>query len=247
MKLLEGQVAVVTGSARGIGLAIATRFVEHGASVVVSDVDGAAAERARDEFVEQGGAVVAAATDVRRQDDMEQLARTAVDGFGRLDIWVNNAGITRDATLKNMTADQWQDVLDVHLGGTFFGIQAAAAIMREQGAGAIVNLSSISGKVGFFGQANYSAAKAGIVALSKVAAKELARFGVRVNAVQPGLIRTDMTTAMPQEIWDQKLAEVPLGRAGEPDEVAKVVLFLSSDLASYVTGAAIEVTGGRYM
>jgi 3-oxoacyl-[acyl-carrier protein] reductase len=243
--LLEGRVAVVTGAARGIGLAIAKTFAEHGSSLVLSDIDAEVAARALEEFAD--GTAVAVAADVCRHDDLERVAQAAMDAFGRLDVWVNNAGITRDATLKNMTVEQWQQVLDVHLNGTFFGTQCAAAVMRTQGSGAIVNLSSISGKVGFFGQANYSAAKAGIVALSKVAAKELARYGVRVNAVQPGLIRTDMTTAMPQEIWDQKLAEVPLGRAGDPEEVAKVVLFLASDLSSYVTGASIEVTGGRFM
>jgi 3-oxoacyl-[acyl-carrier protein] reductase len=245
MRLLEGQVVVVTGGARGIGLAIATLCAEHGASLVLSDVGTAALDAAVAGF--EPGTVVGVTADVRRRSDMERVAAEAVGRFGRLDVWVNNAGITRDATMKNMTEEQWQQVIDVHLNGTFFGIQAAAGVMREQGSGAIVNISSISGKVGFFGQANYSAAKAGIVALSKVAAKELARHAVRVNAVQPGLIRTEMTTAMPQEIWDQKLAEVPLGRAGEPEEVAKVVLFLASDLASYVSGATVEVTGGRYM
>jgi 3-oxoacyl-[acyl-carrier protein] reductase len=245
--LLDGQTAVVTGSARGIGLAIAKALAAEGASVVISDVDGAAAEETAKALSEQGITASAVAADVASPDDVERLARTAVERHGTLDVFVNNAGITRDATIKNMTAQQWQQVMDVHLTGTFNGIKSAGAIMREQQRGAIVNLSSISGKVGFFGQANYSAAKAGIVALTKVAAKELARFDVRVNAVQPGLIRTDMTTAMAQEIWDQKLAEVPMGRAGEPEEVASVVLFLASRMASYVTGAVVEITGGRFM
>jgi 3-oxoacyl-[acyl-carrier protein] reductase len=167
--------------------------------------------------------------------------------LGSLDVLVNNAGITRDATLRKMTLDDWQLVIDVHLKGTFLGTQAAAAVMRQQKCGAIVNISSISGKVGFVGQTNYSAAKAGIIGLTKAAAKELAPHGVRINAVQPGLIRTAMTEALRQDIWNQKVSEVPMGRAGEPEEVANAVLFLASDLASYITGAVLEVTGGRYM
>ncbi len=247
MTLLEGQTAVVTGAARGIGLAIATAFAAEGATVVISDVDAAAAEASAKALGAQGATAHAVAADVTDAAAVELVARSALERYGRLDVFVNNAGITRDATIKNMTAEQWQQVMDVHLTGTFNGIKSAGAIMREQGSGSIVNLSSISAKVGFFGQANYSAAKAGIVALTKVAAKELARYDVRVNAVQPGLIRTDMTTAMAQEIWDQKLAEVPMGRAGEPEEVASVVLFLASGMASYVTGAVVEITGGRYM
>jgi 3-oxoacyl-[acyl-carrier protein] reductase len=137
-------------------------------------------------------------------------------------------------------------VIAVHLKGTWNGTRAAAAVMREQGSGAIINMSSISGKVGLVGQTNYSAAKAGIIGLTKAAAKELAHLGVRVNAIQPGLIRSAMTEAMPQRIWDAKLAEVPMGRAGDPREVATVALFLASDLSSYMTGTVLEVTGGRH-
>ena len=156
---------------------------------------------------------------------------------------VNNAGITRDATLRKMTEDEFDQVISVHLKGTWNGLKKAASIMREQKSGAIVNMSSISGKVGMIGQTNYSAAKAGIVGMTKAASKELAHLGVRVNAIQPGLIRSAMTEAMPQRIWDSKVAEVPLGRAGEPYEVANVALFLASDLSSYMTGTVLEVTG----
>jgi 3-oxoacyl-[acyl-carrier protein] reductase len=170
-----------------------------------------------------------------------------VDHFGSLDILVNNAGITRDKSLRNMTLDDFQSVIDVHLRGTWLGVRAAAPVMRAAGSGAIINMSSMSGKVGNPGQTNYSAAKAGIVGLTKAAAKELARHGIRVNAVQPGLIRTPMTEAMPADVWAAKEAEIPMGRAGEPEEVAKVVLFLASDLSSYLTGGVLEVAGGRLM
>jgi 3-oxoacyl-[acyl-carrier protein] reductase len=160
---------------------------------------------------------------------------------------VNNAGITRDATLRKLSIEDWDAVLDVHLKGAFLMSQAAAAVMREQGSGSIVNISSLSGKVGMIGQANYSAAKAGMIGLTKATAKELAYRGVRVNAVQPGLIRTAMTEALRQDVWDQKMSEIPMGRAGDPEEVAKVVLFYASDLSSYLTGTVLEVTGGRFM
>jgi 3-oxoacyl-[acyl-carrier protein] reductase len=178
---------------------------------------------------------------------VEDLLAAAVGEFGSVDIMVNNAGVTRDATLRKMTEQEFDEVISVHLKGTWNGTRSAAAIMREQGGGAIINMSSISGKVGFIGQTNYSAAKAGIVGLTKAAAKELAHLGVRVNAIAPGLIRSAMTEAMPQRIWDAKLAEVPMGRAGEPSEVAAAALFLASDLSSYVTGTVIEVTGGRHL
>lgn len=146
-----------------------------------------------------------------------------------------------------MTEEQFDDIIAIHLKGTWNGTRAAAGRMREHGGGAIVNVSSISGKVGLKGQTNYSAAKAGIVGLTKAAAKEVAFKNVRVNAIQPGLIRTAMTLAMPQHVWDEKMAEIPLGRAGEPSEVAQVVLFLASDMSSYMTGTVLEITGGRHI
>ena len=246
MALLSGRTAVITGGAQGLGFAIAERFIAEGARVVIGDLDPGLTQAAAEQL---GGADVARAVscNVTSNTEVDALVAAAVDQFGGLDVMVNNAGITRDATLRKMTEEQFDDVIAVHLRGTWNGTRAAAAVMREQGRGAIINMSSISGKVGFVGQTNYSAAKAGIVGLTKAAAKELAHLGVRVNAIQPGLIRSAMTEAMPQRIWDAKLAEVPMGRAGEPSEVASVALFLASDLSSYMTGTVLEVTGGRHI
>ncbi|MCH9735228.1 MAG: 3-oxoacyl-ACP reductase FabG [Actinomycetia bacterium] len=246
MSLLTDRTAVVTGGAQGLGFAIAQRFIAEGARVVLGDVNAEATAEAAEKL---GGRNVARAVrcDVRSYAEVDALVAAAVSAFGGLDIMVNNAGITRDATLRKMTEDQFDQVIAVHLKGTWNGLRAAAAVMREAKSGAIVNMSSISGKVGLVGQTNYSAAKAGIVGMTKAAAKELAYLGVRVNAIQPGLIRSAMTEAMPQRIWDSKVAEVPMGRAGEPDEVAGVALFLASDLSSYMTGTVMEVTGGRHV
>jgi 3-oxoacyl-[acyl-carrier protein] reductase len=244
--MLSGQTAIITGGAQGLGFAIAERFVAEGARVVLGDLDLDATEAA---IKRLGGHGVAAAVrcDVTRSTDVDTLVYTAVERFGGLDIMVNNAGITRDATMRKMTEEQFDQVIAVHLKGTWNGMRSAAAVMRENKRGAIVNMSSLSGKIGLAGQTNYSAAKAGIVGMTKAAAKELAHLGVRVNAIAPGLIRSAMTEAMPQHIWDQKVAEVPMGRAGEPAEVANVALFLASDLSSYMTGTVMEVTGGRFM
>ncbi|NKY55133.1 3-oxoacyl-ACP reductase FabG [Nocardia flavorosea] len=246
MGLLAGKVAVVTGAAQGIGLEIARTFVREGARVVVADINDDAGAQA---VAELGGADKAAYVrcDVRDGAAVADLVDTAEDLFGPLGVFVNNAGMTRDATMRRMSEEDFDDVIAVHLKGAWNGTRAAANRMREHGAGAIVNISSLSGKVGLVGQTNYSAAKAGIVGLTKAAAKEVAFKNVRVNAVQPGLIQTPMTEAMPERIWEQKMAEIPLGRAGLPSEVASVVLFLAGDLSSYMTGTVLEVTGGRLM
>lgn len=243
MNLLEGKNAIVTGGAQGIGRATAQLLAEHGARIVVADLDEGAAAAVVDQLPHGGAAV---RCDVRTIDDVRSAVE-ACQGLGSVDVVVNNAGITRDATLRKLSVEDWDAVLDVHLKGAFLMSQAAAAVMREQGSGAIVNISSISGKVGMVGQSNYSAAKAGMVGLTKATAKELAHLGVRVNAVQPGLIRTAMTEALRQDVWEQKMSEIPMRRAGEPEEVAKAVLFLASDLSSYLTGTVLEVTGGRFM
>ncbi|MEB3023701.1 3-oxoacyl-ACP reductase FabG [[Mycobacterium] crassicus] len=245
MSLLNGRTAVITGGAQGLGFAIAQRFVAEGARVVLGDLNPEATEAAAQQLGPE--VAVAVRTDVTSSADVDALVAVAVERFGGLDIMVNNAGITRDATMRKMTEDDFDQVIAVHLKGTWNGLRAAAAVMRENKRGAIVNMSSISGKVGMVGQTNYSAAKAGIVGMTKAASKELAYLGVRVNAIQPGLIRSAMTEAMPQRIWDSKVAEVPMGRAGEPDEVAAVALFLASDLSSYMTGTVLEVTGGRHL
>ncbi|WP_431233756.1 3-oxoacyl-ACP reductase FabG [Mycolicibacterium psychrotolerans] len=246
MSLLAGQTAVITGGAQGLGFAIAEQFIAEGARVILGDLNLEATEEA---VAKLGGADVARAVkcNVTSYADVDALVDSAIEQFGRFDIMVNNAGITRDATLRKMTEDEFDQVISVHLKGTWNGLKKASTVMREQKSGAIVNMSSISGKVGMIGQTNYSAAKAGIVGMTKAASKELAHLGVRVNAIQPGLIRSAMTEAMPQRIWDSKVAEVPMGRAGEPSEVAKVALFLASDLSSYMTGTVLEVTGGRHL
>jgi len=223
-------------------LSWATGVTLNASAVLSGAVDAAATERLGGDDV-----AVALRCDVTRAADVDSLVSTAVERFGGLDVMVNNAGITRDATMRKMTEEQFDQVIAVHLKGTWNGLRSAAAIMRENKRGAIVNMSSLSGKIGLAGQTNYSAAKAGIVGMTKAAAKELAHLGVRVNAIAPGLIRSAMTEAMPLHIWDQKVAEVPMGRAGEPAEVASVALFLASDLSSYMTGTVMEVTGGRFM
>lgn len=245
MGLLEGKVAVITGGAQGIGLAIARRFLDDGARVVIGDSNLEAATAAAAHLGPERA--TAFHCDVTSEEQVTALVDRAVSEFGSLDVMVNNAGITRDATMAKMRLADLRQVLDVHVGGTWLGCKAAGAVMRHKGSGAIVNMSSISGKVGNFGQTNYSAAKAGIVGLTKACAKELARSGIRVNAIQPGLIRTAMTEAMPESAWNAKMAEIPMQRAGEPDEVAAVAAFLASDMSSYMTGAVLEVTGGRYM
>jgi 3-oxoacyl-[acyl-carrier protein] reductase len=250
MALLDDQVAVITGAAQGIGYAIAATLHEQGAHVVIADLDpdlaDAAAQKLTAESNGQAGAT-GVRCDVTNEDDVRNLTESTVDQHGGLHVFVNNAGITRDKTLRKMTSDQFRSVVDVHLYGAWLGTKYAAEAMRPNRRGAIVNISSISGKVGMFGQTNYSAAKAGVVGLTKASAKELARDGIRVNAIQPGLIRTPMTEAVPDDVYAAKLAEIPLGRAGEPSEIGSVVLFLASDLSSYVTGIVVEVAGGRHI
>lgn len=244
---LSDRTAVITGSAQGIGLEIARLLGSHGARVVLADMNGQKAEETAALLRADGIQAVPIECDVTDESAVDAVVDKAQREFDTLDIWVNNAGITRDASLRKMTLEDFRLVVDVHLTGTWLGVRAASAVMRERKAGSIVNISSISGKVGNLGQTNYSAAKAGIVGLTKAAAKELARSNVRVNAVQPGLILTDMTRAMPPEVFERMEASIPLERAGTPTEVAGAVLFLASDLSSYMTGGVIEVAGGRMM
>lgn len=245
MGLLQGKVALVTGAAQGIGLAVAERFAVEGARLMLADLDGDAAASAAKAI---DGDAAGCEADVVDADAVAGMVNATLERFGRIDVLVNNAGITRDASLAKMTLDQFRQVIDVHLQGTWLGMKEVLPVMKDQGGGgSVVNMSSISGKIGNFGQSNYAAAKAGIVGMTKSVAREGAKHAIRVNAIQPGLIDSAMTRAMPADIFGSKEAEVPMQRAGQPDEVAGVALFLASDLSSYCTGITIEVTGGRHM
>ncbi len=247
MALLEGRTAVITGAAQGLGLAIAEAFVAEGANVVLGDLnEDAVVEAAKG--LDVGDRAIGMACNVVELAQVDALVQKAVEVFGSVDVMVNNAGITRDATMRKMTEEQFDQVIDVHLRGTWNGLKTASGVMREQEkGGSIINVSSISGKVGMLGQTNYSAAKAGIVGMTKAAAKEVGFKNVRVNAIQPGFIKTAMTAAMRQDVIDSKLAEIPMGRAGEPSEVASVVVFLASDMSSYMSGTVQEIAGGRHI
>jgi 3-oxoacyl-[acyl-carrier protein] reductase len=248
-QLLPGATAVITGAARGIGLAIARKLGEHGAAVVLVDRDGDAVKLRADELAERDITAVAVKADVTDLEAMRNVMDRAVELGGRLDVVVNNAGIVRDGVIWRLSVDDFDAVVDVNLKGAWIGTKVAVETMRRQSpvGGAIVNVSSIAGKSGNIGQTNYSAAKAGIVGLTKAVAKEAARRGIRVNAVQPGLINTAMTAALSGEALQEKLHQIPLARPGEPAEVADAVVFLASPMSSYITGAVLEVTGGRYM
>jgi len=240
---LGGKTAVVTGASQGLGEATARLLHRAGANVVVNYLDlgqnRANAERIQREL---GDRAIAIEADVRRPDRVVAMLDDAISRFGRLDIVVNNAGIIRDRTVKKMTSEEWREVLDTNLTGVFNVCKAAVERISE--GGRIVNIASISGVVGFFGQANYAAAKAGVVALTKVLSKELARRRVTVNAVAPGVVLTEMGRTIPEEVRNWMLTNIPMGRFGEANEIANVILFLSSDLASYVTGQTIHVNGG---
>ena len=237
----------MTGGSKGIGLAIAQVLAEAGASVVIGARDEAGVQAAVKLLRAAGADASGVTCDVSIESDIDALVLHCKALHGRLDVMVNNAGNTRDATMRTMTYEDFRAVLDVHLSGAWLGTRAAARVMREQGSGSIINISSIAGKIGNIGQTNYAAAKSGMVGLTKSAAKELAHLGVRVNVLQPGLTRTPMTESMRPDLFERKLKAIPMGRAGEAREIATAVLFLASDLSSYVTGAVLEVTGGRDM
>ena len=243
--LLRGTAAIVTGGGQGIGLAIAEAFVRQGASVLVADVDQLKAQEAIASLVEAGHSIAAVRCDVTSELDHAAVVGTCREVFGRIDILVNNAGVTRDNYIAKMSEADFDMVMDVSVKGAWLGTRSVAPIFREQRSGVIVNMSSLSGKIGNPGQTNYSTAKAGLVGLTKASAKELGPSNVRVNAIMPGLVRTAMTLAMKPEVFAAKEAEVPLGRAGLPDEVASAAVFLASPMASYINGAVLEVTGGR--
>ena len=244
---LDGQVAVVTGASRGIGRACALELAREGASVVVNYVSNAdAAEETRDAIHELGGTVVLVKADVSDAEAASDLIETAVEELGRVDILVNNAGINRDRTLSRLSVEEWDEVIGTNLSGMFYCTRAAVPHMREANYGRIINISSVIGQMGNIGQANYGATKAGMIGFTKTAARELARNNITVNAVCPGFVSTEMVTALPENIQDNIKAQIPLGRFGEPEEIAAVVRFLCTD-GGWFTGAQLSPNGGQYM
>ncbi len=246
-KALAGKVGIVTGGTRGIGLAIARLLAEDGASVVVSGRDAARLEAAVKELESLGAPAMAVAADAAKREDADRLVEATRERFGRLDVLVNNAGITRDQLLVRMKDDDWDQVLDTNLRGVFLMTRAVGKVMMRQKSGRIINIASTAGAMGNPGQVNYSAAKAGVIGLTKAAGRELAHWNILVNAVAPGLIETDMAASIPAEAREAMLQQVPLKRIGQGREVAEVVRFLAGDGASYITGQTIHVNGGLYV
>ena len=244
MELLLDKIAIVTGGANGIGKATVRKFVAEGAKVAIWDLNDSAGNELQAELAAGGAEVIYKHVDTTRPEEIAIAVADVKSKFGNIDILINNAGITRDATLLKMTDEQWQTVIDVNLTGVFNCIKGVAPVMVEGGSGCIVNASSVVGLYGNFGQANYSATKGGLIAMTKTLSKELGKKGVRVNAVAPGFILTDMVSAMPPEVLDKMAAKVPLSRLGKPDDIANVYVFLCSDMAAYINGATISVDGG---
>lgn len=246
MKALADKVAIVTGASRGIGRAVAIALASEGAQVAVNYASSAtAAEQVVTEISSMGGQAIALQADVSQPEQVESLVKTVMDKWGRVDVLVNNAGITRDTLLLRMNLEDWQAVVDLNLTGVFLCTRAVSKIMLKQRAGRIINITSVAAQMGNPGQANYSAAKAGVIGFTKTVAKELSSRGITVNAVAPGFIATDMTNNLKSE---EILKFIPLGRYGQPEEVAGMIRFLAADpAASYITGQVFNVDGGMVM
>ncbi|MBB3867925.1 3-oxoacyl-[acyl-carrier-protein] reductase [Parageobacillus toebii NBRC 107807] len=246
--MLQGKVALVTGASRGIGRAIALELARQGAKVAVNYAGNEAkANEVVEEIKNMGGEAFAIQADVSNAEAVDQMVKAVLERFERIDILVNNAGITRDNLLMRMKEEEWDDVMNINLKGVFNCTKAVTRPMMKQRYGRIVNIASIVGVSGNPGQANYVAAKAGVIGLTKTAARELASRNITVNAVAPGFITTDMTDRLSEELKEEMLKQIPLARFGEPEDVAKVVSFLVSDAASYMTGQTLHVDGGMVM
>jgi 3-oxoacyl-(acyl-carrier-protein) reductase len=247
MGRLAGKIAVVTGASRGIGRAIAIALAKEGATIAINYRSSEAeAQRVADELSALGAKSMLAQANVSNGKEARAMIERVHKTWGRIDVMVNNAGITRDRSLRKMTDDDWLEVINTNLNSVYYGVMAVMPIMVEQNFGRIINISSFVGQAGNFGQANYSASKGGIIAFTKTAAMELAKYNITVNSLAPGFTLTDMLAKVPENVQAQIKARIPMGRFGMPDEIAKAVLFLAAD-ADYVTGQQININGGVYM
>lgn len=246
--LLKDQVAIITGGARGIGRSIAEKYADQGCNLALVDViDEVAQTAAREIAAAKGVKTLAIRADVSKSADVDAMVQKVVEEFGRVDILVNNAGVTRDNLIMRMTDDEWDLVLNINLKGTFLCTRAVWKPMSKARKGAIINIASVVGQMGNFGQANYSASKGGVIALTKTSAREFATRGVRVNAIAPGFINTAMTEVLTEQVKQDMLRNIPMGRMGEADDIADGCVYLASGLAGYVTGQVLAINGGMYM
>ncbi|MDF2948961.1 MAG: 3-oxoacyl-(acyl-carrier-protein) reductase [Sedimentibacter sp.] len=245
--IFNNRVAVVTGSAKGLGAAMVQRFAQEGVKVVVVDFDFEKVNVVVEQIISNGGEAIGFKCDVTNREDVKALGEKVIEHYGRLDILVNNAGITRDSSFKKMTDEQWDAVLNVDLKSIFIVTQELYKYMEANNYGRIINISSVIGLSGNFGQSNYSAAKAGVIGLTKTLAIELGKKGITVNAVAPGFINTDMTKVMPENVKDKMVASIPVGRAGEPNDIASAVAFLASEETGFISGVTLSVNGAMYL
>ncbi|MGD7664091.1 3-oxoacyl-[acyl-carrier-protein] reductase [Brevibacillus laterosporus] len=246
--MLEGKVALITGASRGIGRAIALKYAEAGANIIVNySGNEAKAQETVAEIEKMGREAIMIRANVGNTEEAENMVKEALERFGKIDILVNNAGITRDNLLMRMKESEWDEVINVNLKGVFNMTKALTRPMMKQRSGSIINITSVVGVLGNAGQANYVAAKAGVIGLTKTTARELASRNIKVNAIAPGFVDTDMTDVLPEDVKSGILAQIPFNRLGSADEISSVALFLASDASSYMTGQTLHVDGGMYM
>jgi len=244
MRRLENKVAIITGGAAGIGKATATRFAQEGAKVVIWDLDEQRGNELAKELTTQGHIAVFGKVNTANYQEIETAAKFVFEQFGSIDILINNAGITRDSSLKKMSIEQWQQVIDINLSGVFYCTKIISEYMLQKGYGRIINASSVVGLYGNFGQTNYVATKSGLIGMTKTLGRELGRKGITVNAIAPGFIATEMVAKMPENVIQSMQEKVPVGRLGKPEEIASAYLFLASEEAAYINGAVLSVDGG---
>jgi 3-oxoacyl-[acyl-carrier protein] reductase len=245
---LDGKVTIVTGASRGIGRSVAIELAKQGAKVVINYAgNNAAAEEVKSQIIAAGGQAIVIKADVGDVEAVDAMVKETIDTFGKIDILVNNAGITRDNLLMRMKEEDWDAVMNINLKGVFVCTKAISRIMMKQRAGKIINMTSVVGLMGNAGQANYAAAKAGVIGFTKSMAKELASRGITVNAIAPGFISTDMTAVLSEQVKKELAEKIPVGRLGSPEDVAAAVAFLASDSANYITGQTLNVDGGMLM